>query len=317
MDSPPYAVLHSSTTSHCYHGGRWQFFLSAPAGSTVKPNPTTEGTQRAAGPNFFRDGENVQFMWADSLLGHTFSDDVLRLKVQTTHHTNRTTQTHDSVMHQFVTEENSFGELHLEICFVTEDIFRIRFAGQESTLSALTDDPEFPPPESRMLAGIPKVIKTTLDEADGKLALKSATIELRVDSKPFRLRAYRNGSTTPFWKQRLSDLFTSDIIPTSIVSHEGRQATYEAFTVDPQESLFGLGERFDGVERKGRPVDFVNHDAIGTSNTRTYINVPFFWSTNGYGCFVNSVARTEWDMAMSESGTVGVSTSRGWFAVFC
>ena len=90
------------------------------------------------------------------------------------------------------------------------------------------------------------------------------------------------------------------------MAHEGREATFEAFTLDPKEGIFGLGERFDGVERRGLPVDFVNHDAIGTSNTRSYINVPFFWSTNGYGCFVHSVARTEWDMGLSEAGTVGV-----------
>lgn len=72
------------------------------------------------------------------------------------------------------------------------------------------------------------------------------------------------------------------MIPTSIVSHEGREATFEAFALDPAEAAYGLGERFDGVHRRGRPVDFVNHDAIGTSNLGSYINVPFFWSTNGY-----------------------------------
>jgi alpha-D-xyloside xylohydrolase len=95
------------------------------------------------------------------------------------------------------------------------------------------------------------------------------------------------------------------VIPTSIASHGSREAAFEAFTLDTTEAVFGLGECFDGVSRRGRPVDFVNHDAIGTSNLRSYINVPFFWSTNGYGCFVNSTARTEWDMDMAEAGTIG------------
>ena len=284
-------------------------FPQRASGSVVEPNPQTEATQRAAGPNFFRDGENVQFMCADSLLEHSFSDNVLRLKVRTLHQVHRTTQTHDSVMHQFVKEENSFGELCYEIFFVTDHIFRVRFAGQQSTLDTLTDDPEFPPPEARMLSNIPKIVPSTVfSKKEGReIEIYTSSVRVVVRSNPFRLLAYQQSATVPFWKQRLSDLFTSDIIPSSVATYQGREAVFEAFTLDPQEAIFGLGERFDGVERRGRKVDFVNHDAIGTSNTRTYINVPFFWSTNGYGCFVNSIARTEWDMGMSEAGTVGVS----------
>lgn len=285
-------------------------FPQRAAGNIITPNPTTESTQRAAGPNFFRDGENVQFMWANRLLEHTFSENILRLKVQTIHQVNRTAQTHDSVMHQFVKEEDSHGELCYEIFFITDHIFRVRFAGQQNTLSALTDEPDFPPPEARMLAHIPRIIPATMSEkADGVIELSSASVRVCIQSNPFRLLAYQKDATVPFWKQRLSDLFTSDIIPASIASHQGREAVFESFVLDPQEAVFGLGERFDGVERRGRQVDFVNHDAIGTSNTRTYINVPFFWTTSGYGCFVNSIARTEWDMGASESGTLGVSLS--------
>jgi len=57
-------------------------------------------------------------------------------------------------------------------------------------------------------------------------------MELRGQSNPFRLLAYELRSRTPFWKQRLRDLFTSDVIPNSIVSHEGREATFEEFTLD-------------------------------------------------------------------------------------
>jgi alpha-glucosidase (family GH31 glycosyl hydrolase) len=148
------------------------------------------------------------------------------------------------------------------------------------------------------------------------LSIQSSIVELRVQSNPFRLLAYRLDSPTPFWKQRLSDLFTSDVIPTSIPSHKGRKAAFEAFTLDPTKAVFGLGERFDDAPRRGRPVDFVNHDAIRTSNLRSYINVPFFWSTNGYKCFVNSTARIERDMGIAEAGTIGFCTEEHFMDYF-
>ena len=78
------------------------------------------------------------------------------------------------------------------------------------------------------------------------LPIQSPVVEFRVQSNPFRLLAYRLDSPNPFWKQRLSDLFTSDVIPTSIASHEGCEAAFEAFTLDPAEAVFVL----DGQEHK-------------------------------------------------------------------
>ena len=291
-------------------------FPQRATGDVAAPNPTTEFTQRQAGPDAFRDGENVQFMRAASIISHRFEKDCLYLRVKTTYQNSRTAQTHDSVMHQFIAEENYAGEMHLEISFFTENIFRVKFAGKSSILDALTDEPTFPPAEARMLIGKPQKVKLDFTEEDGCLRLESPAVQIRATSDPFRLSAYRTGCKYPFWRQRLSDLFTADIVPCSIASHQGRDATFDAFALDPQEAIYGLGERFDGVARRGRPVDFVNHDAIGTSNTRSYINVPFFWSTNGYGCFVNSVARTGFDMGMSEQGTVGFYTEEKFMDYF-
>ena len=274
------------------------------------PNPTTERTQRAAGPNFFKDGENVQFMRAERVKAHAYDSQrgVLRLQIETHQYTNRTAQTHDSVMHQFIDVPESPGHLVFEIQYYTAHVFRVRFAGSESHLQDVTDDPDFPPAEARMLVGKRQAVETQCSERPDHIQLSSGEVEVHIQKQPFRLRAFRHGQKVPFWQQRLSDLFTSDAVPTSIAQHEGRIATFEAFTLRPDEALFGLGERFDSVSRVGRVVDFVNHDAIGTSNTRSYINVPFFWSTAGYGCFLNSNARTEWDLGVSEQGTVGFCT---------
>jgi alpha-D-xyloside xylohydrolase len=282
------------------------------------PNPTTEQTQRQAGPNFFKDGENVQFMLAEAVVSHNFrhQDNVLCVEVKTGQYINRTAQTHDSVMHQFIDVPDSPGVLYFEIAFFTADIFRVKYAGREKTLHDLTDEPAFPPPEARMLVGRRHDVQVEVENTETFIQLSSSAIDIHVQKKPFQIRASRHGETFPFWRQRLGDIFTSDVIPCSITQHQNRHATFEAFNLDPGEALYGLGERFDSVARLGRPVDFVNHDAIGTSNTRSYINVPFFLSTNGYGCFVNSTARTEWDMGTAEQGTIGFCTEEQYMDYF-
>ena len=284
--------------------------------STFVPNPTTVSTQRADGPNFFRDGENVQFMRAESLTCHNFTDDKLWLTLRTKRLWNRTVQTHDSVMHQFIDEPVSWAEMHMSISFFSQDIFRVKYAEDVKILESLTDDPAFPPEEARMLVGKQQSVKVKCQQEGDSLLFETLSVKVCILSNPFRLLAYRQGSKVPFWQQRISDLFTCDVVATSLATHQGRYAAFEAFSITPSECIYGLGERFDAVERRGRSVDFVNHDAIGTSNLRTYINVPFLWSTSGYGCFVNSTARTEWDVGTTEAGTLGFATEEKYMDYF-
>ena len=293
---------------------------SFPQRATVEieqPNPTTEATQRQKGPWFFKDGENVHFLRAETVSANSYDDanGFLDLELQTKLYINRTAQTHDSVMHQFIDGENDSATLWLRVYFFTEDIFRVQFSRSKADLDALQKEQEFPFPSARMLVGDRQKVQATFKESSSGFTLESSSISVHVQSTPFQISACRHGQK-PFWKQRLSDLFTSDVIPTSVARHCGREATFEAFQLSPGEALYGLGERFDGVGRRGRAVDFVNHDAIGTSNPRSYVNVPFLWSTAGYGCFVNSYARTEWDVGVTDTGTVGLSTEESFMDYF-
>ena len=121
------------------------------------------------------------------------------------------------------------------------------------------------------------------------LELSTGTLCLRIEKDPFRLSA-SGPDGRPCWQQRRNDLFTADIFDTAVAEHAGRSHAFESFALAAEEEIFGLGERFDHVARRGKAVDFWNKDAIGTSCPRTYINVPFLFSTRGYGLFLNSTA---------------------------
>src|SRR6478752_5132672 len=62
------------------------------------------------------------------------------------------------------------------------------------------------------------------------------------------------------------------------------------------ELVYGLGERFGPVVRNGQSIDIWNADG-GTSSEQAYKNVPFFWTNNGYGIFVNHPERVSFEIA--------------------
>ncbi len=54
----------------------------------------------------------------------------------------------------------------------------------------------------------------------------------------------------------------------------------------PNEKFAGTGERFTSMNLSGRTMVLENTDGLGVNNRRTYINVPFYISSKGYGLLI-------------------------------
>ena len=74
-------------------------------------------------------------------------------------------------------------------------------------------------------------------------------------------------------------------------TREGRPLAVECFALRPQEAVFGFGEKFLALDKVGQTVDLNMVEALGTTTPRSYKNVPFFWTTRGWGVFFNHSAR--------------------------
>ena len=64
-----------------------------------------------------------------------------------------------------------------------------------------------------------------------------------------------------------------------------------ALKLDSGEAVYGLGEQFGPLNRRGQLVVSWNDDALGVNAARAYKNAPFAWSPRGWGLFVHTPAR--------------------------
>ena len=71
------------------------------------------------------------------------------------------------------------------------------------------------------------------------------------------------------------------------------------------EALWGLGERFDALNMRGRTMDTWIVDAWGGGN-RSYICAPFLISSKGYGLFVNCTGKVRFDCGASATNELRV-----------
>jgi alpha-D-xyloside xylohydrolase len=67
------------------------------------------------------------------------------------------------------------------------------------------------------------------------------------------------------------------------------------FTLSPGEKIFGTGESFTGLNKRGQRVDLWTRDALGSQSEDMYKPIPFFLSSRGYGMFIHSSAAMSLD----------------------
>ncbi|MDR0811990.1 MAG: alpha-xylosidase, partial [Paludibacter sp.] len=61
-----------------------------------------------------------------------------------------------------------------------------------------------------------------------------------------------------------------------------------SFRAAPDERFMGTGERFAKIDLSGQTLQLRNQDGQGVNNRRTYKNIPFYLSSEGYGVFLHT-----------------------------
>jgi alpha-D-xyloside xylohydrolase len=94
------------------------------------------------------------------------------------------------------------------------------------------------------------------------------------------------------------------ILPFSFVR---RAADYSrsldaAFTLSPGEKIFGCGESFTRLDKRGQKIVLWTDDANGVQNQGMYKPIPFFLSSRGYGMFLHTSSPITCDFGNYFSG---------------
>jgi alpha-D-xyloside xylohydrolase len=128
------------------------------------------------------------------------------------------------------------------------------------------------------------------DTADS-LILTAGKLRLKISKSPWNMEFIGNETgllaSSPF--QGLGVAVLAD----------GTTVMSEKLSLAPGENIYGLGERFSPFIRNGQSVKIWNSD-YGTTADIGYKNIPFYLSSKGYGLFVNSTDKVEYEIATED-----------------
>lgn len=188
------------------------------------------------------------------------------------------------------TEYDENPSLPFSITFVSPRTVRLRF---NSRPAALNDS------ASLMLDGAPKTDGSwkSTETADA-IEYKSAFGRVRITKNPWHVEFYDASGKLLTRTQNLGDPHAY-LTPTpfSFVRRAEDLARRFAATFElaPDEKIFGTGESFTRLNKRGQKMNMTVRDGMGVQGTYQYKPIPFFMSSRGYGMFVHTSAPLTFD----------------------
>jgi alpha-D-xyloside xylohydrolase len=188
--------------------------------------------------------------------------------------------------------------LPFSLSFITPRTLRLRIAGRPSIC------PDGP---SLMLDGEPPTNLSSweMSEAETGTTYQGPFGSVSVNKNPVRFE-FRDAASGRLLTHthNLADakgVVNSMPTPFSFVRNASNLHRHLAasFTLSPGEKLFGCGESFTRLDKRGQKLVLYAYDAYSAQTPNMYKPVPFFVSSRGYGMFVHTSAPLTLDLGCS------------------
>ncbi len=137
-----------------------------------------------------------------------------------------------------------------------------------------------------------------ISESDAHLCLDAGASKLQIDKQLFCLRLL-NAAGREIVRENpfdLDGLGRSFILPLGFVADASAPLITETLHLRPDEHLFGLGEKFTPLDKRGQRIISWTQDAFGSTSERSHKNIPLLISTRGYGLLLDTGARITWEL---------------------
>ncbi len=185
------------------------------------------------------------------------------------------------------TEYDRDPELPFQIDFASPRAVRLRFNTRHVPLEMMTAEP------SVMLDGpvLDGRSAWTVSTEDSVVVYTSSAGQVRISQRPFGIAFYDADGKLLTQTQTLGQPASfAPYVPFSFVrrARDFGRSTAATFELQQDEHLYGGGESFTRLDKRGQKMLLYLRDAMGAQNTHQYKAVPFFMSSNGYGMFAHT-----------------------------
>ncbi len=179
--------------------------------------------------------------------------------------------------------------LPFSITFISPRALRLRLATRDVPLGDAAADAA-----SLMLDGPVLADDSWRSEFNGDtITYRSAVGTVRIACNPWQIEIRDAAGKLLTRTRTLNDPATfSAPTPFSFVrrARDLGHSTAASFALAPDEKIFGCGESFTRLDKRGQKLHLYLRDGMGAQTDKMYKPIPFFLSSRGYGMFVHTSA---------------------------
>ena len=190
--------------------------------------------------------------------------------------------------------------VHMTICAVTDYTWRYTFNPLNTENNILT---------SVIQHNSKQKTKIEIEETNDHIRIEGSKLSIQIDRNPWMMR-FLNKNHEEICRENPQDvdgLGRLFILPLGYLKKKNKiKLTTQSFLLNPDEHLFGLGEKFTRLDKVEQKIISWTQDSLGSTSERSHKNIPFIFSTRGYGLFVNSSARITWELGTVSSQTFSI-----------
>jgi alpha-D-xyloside xylohydrolase len=188
------------------------------------------------------------------------------------------------------TEYDRDPSLPFSITFISPRTVRLRFNTRPAPIA---DAP------SLMLVGNPPRDNSwKVEQTAEAVTWTSAYGRVRLVKAPWHVEFYDGAGRLLTRTQNMGDPHTYFTpVPFSFIrrARDLSRRTAATFELAHDEKIFGCGESFTRLDKRGQKLNAWTRDAMGVQNEFMYKPIPFFMSSRGYGMFVHTSAPVTFD----------------------
>lgn len=149
----------------------------------------------------------------------------------------------------------------------------------------------------------------TLSDHSTHYSITTSKLSIRIEKNPFKMEIYKADGTTLIARQydstinrNMAWLTDGNSIINKVQDHYYSPAS---------EQFYGFGERYDTLGKRGQDIETYIYNQYLNQNERTYLAVPYFINTNGYGVLLNSTYYSQFKLATERSDMHGFTADTG------
>lgn len=135
--------------------------------------------------------------------------------------------------------------------------------------------------------------KYTVDETAEQIVISTDKLRVTVTKSPYGLSIYDLARQKELTSSGSGLGWLTD-------GSNGVTSVMDTCMSPEQEQFFGFGERYNGLAQRGNIVNTYVYNQYQNQGDKTYLAVPFFYSSRGYGLYLNTTCYSQFDMASTQ-----------------